>query len=55
MVATAERKKRIVTQMLAWFSCDHELSITEYSQAATTPNVMQRTTHLIDEVMVYNL
>ncbi|HYK56177.1 MAG TPA: hypothetical protein VEV15_06830 [Flavisolibacter sp.] len=55
MVATAARKKRIVTQMLAWVSCDHLLSIIEYSQPATTPNVMPRTTHLIDEVMVFNL
>lgn len=55
MVATAARKKRIVTQMLALFCCDHALSITVYNHVATIANMMQNTTHLIVVVMAFNL
>jgi hypothetical protein len=55
IVATADRKKRMVIQMLALFCCDHALSMIVYNQMATIANMIQNTTHLIVVVMAFDL
>jgi hypothetical protein len=53
IVATAERKKQMVNQMLAWFTCDQLLSMTVYNQTAITANIRPNAIHLIDDVITY--
>jgi hypothetical protein len=55
MVATAERKKQIVIQMLALFLCDQVLSMVLYSQIEISANTTQSKIHLIDEIIAFDL